>query len=715
MGFRSLDIKIEYATLVDDLVDCFYVPTLKEAAIYKRAVGFFSSTVLLQITKGLSALVRRNGRMQLLISPRLENHDYEAIEKGYKLRDILEKKVIDSFDEFVEFEQREDRFGMLSYLISSGILEIKIVALEKENDRAMYHEKLGILVDDNDDVICFSGSLNDSNTALNLNYESIDVYCSWKSDDSNERCIAKDLRFKRIWNGTEKGLVTIDFPDVVKKKLLKYEKKDMDYVKLDEDYIRNYNLKKMTPKPHVPTLDKIDGLRQYQIEAIDNWSKAGYRGIFDMATGTGKTFTGCGAIEKLYRDKKRVFVVICCPYIHLVDQWCDEVKNFDIEPIKCYGNIDYKLALERAVRKFKHRKSNFECAIVVNKTFQSEYFQNQIITNLNYTLLVVDEAHNFGSMKLKKCLELDYPYRLALSATLDRYGDPIGTKALYDFFGEKNISYSLEEAINQGKLTQYKYHPIIVNLSCDELEKYIELTKKIGKMMNAGSDSDYLKHLLIARARLVASAVNKVDALESELQNHLEENNMLIYCGAVKYGEEGYDEDFEGKKQIQIVCDLLNNKLKIPAVKFTSEEKTEERKDIINAFKDNVISALVAIKCLDEGMNIPAIKTAFILASSTNPKEYIQRRGRVLRTYPGKKYAEIYDFITLPFSIEDARNAPYEQIKYAKGLVRKELIRYIDFANLALNTSQCNDVLDDIKDAYNLDIIDDSEEENIYE
>lgn len=316
---------------------------------------------------------------------------------------------------------------------------------------------------------------------------------------------------------------------------------------------------------------------------------------------------------------------------------------------------------------------------------------------------------------LQYSLEFDYPYRLALSATLERYGDPVGTKALYNFFGEKNIEYSLEQAINQGMLTPYKYHPVIVSLNNEELEKYIDLTKKIGKALQGNKDSDYLKRLLIMRARLIASAVNKIGALKELLDNYLEDNNMLIYCGAVKYEDEEFDDGSSDKKQIKLVVDMLNNNLKIKALKFTSEEKTDERKSIIAAFKDNIIQALVAIKCLDEGMNIPAIRTAFILASSTNPKEYIQRRGRVLRKYPGKKYADIYDFITLPFPLEDAPHVSYEKMKYVNGLVKRELTRFLDFANLAMNTSECNSIFDNIKSTYDLDIINIDEEVDLYE
>ncbi len=715
MSLKDLQLKFEYETLADDLVEEFYVPILKHCTIYKRAVGFFSSSVLLQISKGLSHLIANNGKMQLLISPRLDKNDYDAVEHGYSLKEALEKKIIDSFDEFVDYEQREDRFGMLSYMIAHGFLEIKVVALEKDNDKAMYHEKLGIAIDELDNYVCFSGSLNDSDTALNYNYESIDVFCSWKSQDSEERCISKEVRFKRMWNGLERGLVTIPFPEIIKSKLLKYEKQNVNYVTIDEEFIKNNNLNKLVTPKHYPTLKYISGLRDYQISAIDKWEEYNYKGIFDMATGTGKTYTGCGAIVRLFENVKRVFAIICCPYIHLVEQWCDEVKSFGIDPIKCYGDLDYKLSFKRAVNKFRHHKSDFECVIVVNDTFKNDFFQSTIQINLKHTLLIVDEAHNFGALKLKECLNVDYPFRLALSATLDRYGDVEGTKNLYDFFGDKCIEYSLAEAIATEKLTPYNYHPVIVNLTPDELEVYKELTIKIGKLVTNKKDSDAIKKLLLKRARLIASATNKLGILENLLQDYKDKNNMLIYCGAVKYGDVEYNDISGEVKQIDLVINMLNRKLNIKALKFTSDEDSKQRKNIISAFKDNIVQALVAIKCLDEGMNIPSIKTAFILASSTNPKEYIQRRGRVLRIANGKKVAEIYDFITLPFSLEEVQTLSHEKKKGFKGLINRELARFYDFVKLAKNAPECNAILDKIKSNYNLDIITDIEEASLYE
>lgn len=715
MSFKEVqNIQLSYNSLSDEIVLDFYIPCLQHASIYKRAVGFFSSNILLQISKGLGAFVDNGGKMKLLVSPQLEPEDYEAIKKGYDMRQYVTEKVIKDFDFNIEFNQKDARFEMLAYMISKGILEIKIVALEENNDIAMFHRKVGIMEDSDGNQIVFSGSGNETYNGYNLNDEDFEVFCSWKSDESEQRCSIKDLSFERVWNGTSKGLITIPFPDVIKNKLLTYKKERTDYsfTEIDKNF-KDYLLIKKN-KPKTPEIMEGIKLHDYQKQAIDEWQNQNYRGIFDMATGTGKTFTGAGAICRLFENKKRLIVFVCCPFTHLVDQWVDELSLFNIDAIKCYGSTDYQTKLNRALIKFKQKRSDFVCAVITNASFQKEDIQNLIKTNLDKTLLIVDEAHNFGADGVSKTLTVDYPYRLALSATLDRYGDEEGTAKLYDFFGKKCIEYSLERAIKEGKLTPYKYYPIIVGLNDDEYEEYIKLSKQIAKFHSPkGGLSEGAKRLLIKRARLVAGASDKITMLSNVIKPYQNDHNMLIYCGAVKYGQVGYSNNEEEERQIEAVLNLLNNELHIYSTKFTSEEDTDMRHEIINSFKQQNIQALVAIKCLDEGMNIPAIKTAFILASSTNPKEYIQRRGRVLRKAPGKDYAEIYDFITLPRYLYDVSTYGNQNLSIEKNLVRKELTRLIDFANLSKNPSDSNDIITEIKDAYDMDII--MEEEDMYE
>lgn len=710
MGFKDIqNIKLSYNSLSDQIVLDFYIPCLEKAVHYKRAVGFFSSNILLQISKGLGTFADNGGRMQLLVSPKLEKADYDAIKKGYDIKDYVSDKIVENFDFNVDFDQRDDRFAMLSYMISSGLLDIKIVALEENNDSAMFHKKVGILEDFDGNYIAFSGSGNETYNGYNQNDEDFEVFCSWTSDENESRCSMKEMEFDRIWKGQQKGLITIPFPQVIKDKLLTFQHINGEpFSNID----KNFKEKMIhdSAKSKEPKINEKIKFYDYQLDAIGTWVEHGYKGIFDMATGTGKTFTGAGALCRLYKDKKRLVTFICCPYTHLVEQWADELKdNFNIEPIKCYGSSDYEKQLKREVLKFKQRRSNFMCAIITNSSFQKESIQELVKINLSSTLLLVDEAHNFGATEISKTMELNYPYRLALSATLERHHDEEGTTKLFDFFGEKCIEYTLARAIEEGKLTPYKYYPILVSLNEDEYDQYVSLSKQVAKYHHKdGELSDQAKRILIKRARLVAGTQSKIDALRNIINKYKDDHNMLVYCGAVKYGEYGYSNDEQGKKQIEIILNILNNELHIYSSKFTADENIETRSDIIKSFKQQDLQALVAIKCLDEGVNIPAIKTAFILASSTNPKEYVQRRGRVLRKYPGKDYAEIYDFITLPTDLSDACMGPNTAID--KNLVRKELDRLIDFANLSKNPSDSNEIISEIKEAFNMDIILDEEE-----
>lgn len=710
MGFKDIqNIKLSYNSLSDQIVLDFYIPCLEKAVRYKRAVGFFSSNILLQISKGLGAFADNSGRMQLLVSPKLEKADYDAIKKGYDIKDYVSDKIVENFDFNADFDQRDDRFSMLSYMISSGLLDIKIVALEENNDSAMFHKKVGILEDSDGNYIAFSGSGNETYNGYNQNDEDFEVFCSWTSDENESRCSMKEMEFDRIWKGQQKGLITIPFPQVIKDKLLTFQHINGEpFSNID----KNFKEKMIhdSAKSKEPKINEKIKFYDYQLNAIDTWVERGYKGIFDMATGTGKTFTGAGALCRLYKDKKRLVTFICCPYTHLVEQWAEELKdNFNIEPIKCYGSSDYEKQLKREVLKFKQRRSNFMCAIITNSSFQKESIQELVKINLSSTLLLVDEAHNFGATEISKTMELNYPYRLALSATLERHHDEEGTAKLFDFFGEKCIEYTLARAIEEGKLTPYKYYPILVSLNEDEYDQYVSLSKQVAKYhQKDGKLSDQAKRILIKRARLVAGTQSKIDALRNIIKKYKDDHNMLVYCGAVKYGEYGYSNDEQGKKQIEIILNILNNELHIYSSKFTADENIETRSDIIKSFKQQDLQALVAIKCLDEGVNIPAIKTAFILASSTNPKEYVQRRGRVLRKYPGKDYAEIYDFITLPTDISDACMGPNAAID--KNLVRKELDRVIDFANLSKNPSDSNEIISEIKEAFNMDVILDEEE-----
>lgn len=716
MGFQNIDIKSEYRSRLDNVIKDFYVPVLKQSVLYKRAVGFFSSTALVEMSAGICGLVKNGGKIQLIASPHLSANDIEAINNGLKRRDdVIEEALIRQLSEPIGAEETA-RLNLLSNLIAAGVLEIKIAFLETDNTVGMFHEKMGLMYDNDQNIIAFSGSMNESFNAFRQNYEAVDVFTSWTSDEN--RVMAKQAAFNAMWNDYEPSIRVRDFPKVADLIVKKYRTDNNTDLSLDEkSFDAESNDESFATKadngPHIPSEVKM---RPYQIEAINSWAEKDYRGIFDMATGTGKTYTALAAIATLYKaTSNNLAVFIVCPYQHLVEQWKDDIVAFGMKPIVCYSasaQRNWKERLKTAATSFNIGVQNHFCVVTTNATFSSDYVQGIVKKMRGNVLLVVDEAHNFGAENLSTTLMDNMKYRLALSATIDRYGDPEGTSKLYAYFGEKCIEYTLKDAIDNKMLTPYYYYPVVVSLSETELEEYLDLTAKIRKNVHPDKRgkvvlSEYAKMLLIKRARLVSGAVEKIDVLRRLMQDYKDDNHMLVYCGATTMHDVDYN---EGKahaddiRQIDLVADLLGNELGMRVSKFTSEEDAAERERIKADFDEGEhLQAVVAIRCLDEGVNIPSIKTAFILASSTNPKEYVQRRGRVLRLFKGKTHAVIYDFITLPFALELTDQVEPEVLESGKSLALREIVRMKDFAAIAENPFDSDDLISQIQSAYGIE------------
>ena len=706
MSFKNLNIKPEYRSLLNDIAKEFLIPTLNEAVCYDRAVGFFSSSVLSNISKGIEGLARNNGKIRLVASPYLSQEDVEAIKRGYSERkDIITKVLVKELKEPENYEQKE-QLNLLANLIRDGILDIKIAFTENTDNLGIYHEKLGVIKDLNGNIIAFSGSMNESEAGLKLNYEAIDVFCSWKNQYENDRVIIKQNAFEAIWSNCEPNIVVLDFPDIESEIISRYLYKTVDYTMFSD---------KLVEKPRITGAVVPDEFKfyDYQQQAIDTWVNYGYRGIFDMATGTGKTYTGLGAIARLNLNLNgKLAVIIVCPYQHLVNQWVEDINKFNIDPIIGYSTSsqkDWKNRLSKAIIDQKIRKDkSFFCFVCTNATFSSKFVQGQIDRISEAVLLVVDEAHNIGAKSFLKLLDDRFTYRLALSATLERHLDQTGTQALFNFFGEKCIEYSLERAIKEDKLTPYRYYPVLVYLTEDELEQYEYLSQEISKctiILKNGECKLNKKgeFLALQRARIVAGAENKLLVLKNVIEPYKDKNNILVYCGSANvdyYDNSYYIEDI---RQIEAVTKILGLELGMSVAQFTSNESISERAMIKEKFSENDgLQAIVAIKCLDEGVNIPGIKTAFILASTTNPKEYIQRRGRVLRKAKGKRFAEIYDFVTLPRPLDEVSSLTYEQLKRIKSLARNEVLRMNEFGRLAENSMESLDLIWQIEDAYRL-------------
>ena len=718
MRLSDVSVRPEYRTLRDDVPRDFYVPLLSRACRYRRAVGFFSSTALLAILPGVCGLVRRGGRMEIVASPHLSEEDCEAIERGYQTRSkVIETALLRELDAFeADSPERRDRWNLLANLIAGGFLDLRIATTKDLSGAGMYHEKLGLIEDEAGNVVAFSGSMNESVTGLAENYEAFDVFCSWHAEDA-ARVQAKVEAFDAIWNDEEPSLDVRAFPEVEREILRRYQTETLDF--------DNYVAPEERPKdvlPPVPRgrLTKPENvtLYDYQQEAIERWLAADGCGIFDMATGTGKTYTGLGAAAALSEHREKLAVVIVCPFQHLVEQWADDVRSFSGEPIIAYSGSqqrDYKKRIRDGVFDFRLGVCPYLTILCTNATFASEAVQKELPKIADDVLLLVDEAHNLGAMRLRKTLEVPYRYRLALSATLERHHDAGGTEALLRYFGEKCIEYDLGRAIREGKLTPYDYHPVVVTLTEPEREAYAVLTKRIAKCIvkkrNGRTELNEMgKMLALKRARIVAGAEGKLTALRELMEAHRDDRYMLVYCGATRVGEG--DEDIGADvRQIDAISRMLNFELGMETAQFTSREDAQERQWRLKEFSEGKLQALVAIKCLDEGVNVPAIRKAFLLASTTNPKEYIQRRGRVLRLSPGKDHADIYDFITLPRPLADVFAGPDEKAALEQGLVKRELVRMKDFIALARESFASWELFHDMMDAYHLYDFEDMEEE----
>ncbi len=702
MALSDLHIAKEYRNLKCDVINDFYVPILSNAVMYKRAVGFFNSAALYEMAIGLRHLVEKQGKMEFIVSPRLTEEDIQSINLGYKTREeVIERALLRDFDEpknKTEFR----KLNLLANLIAEGILDIKVAFKINANSAGIFHEKIGIVIDAEGNKVAFTGSMNETYSGLLQNYESIDVFCSWRDEDY-DRVNIKENAFDNLWDNLDTAMEVIPFPKVAVERLNSYkvEKTEPLCVEIqNEDDSQDLFFK-------IP--DNVD-LYDYQREAIESWKNNNYCGIFDMATGAGKTFTALGALSALSKNlNNHIAVVIVAPYQHLVEQWVEDIIQFNVKPIVAYSypGQKWRKQFSDAVTAYNVGAINNFCVIATNATFSLNDFQSILQKFKKNFAFVVDEAHNFGAVKLSSLLPRKARYRLALSATIERFRDEEGTNKLRKYFGKTCISFSLKEAIQKGFLTSYYYHPIVVYLNADEYEQYQEITKTI--IRNGGASQEnidknpYIEMLLIKRARIISGCKEKVPKLVEVMKPYSTDNYILVYCGATKYDNDSSDlKDDDEVRQIEEVNKRLYYELGMKVHKFTSEESKEERDEIKRMFASGTeLQVITAIKCLDEGVNIPSIKKAFILASSTNPKEYIQRRGRVLRRAKGKEYAEIFDFITLPRPLEEVQFCSEEELSCDLSLVRKEFLRMIDFAETARNPFEIDKLKEDIQNAYN--------------
>ncbi len=692
MSLKDLNIQYEYRSDLDNLVDKFYIPCFTQSVDYRRAVGFFTSNGLALAAKGLAAFLKRSGHMRLVASPIFQPEDIKAISQGYEAKsNIIEKAILRQFSKEFLLQLSETavaRLGCLAWLIAEGYLDIKI-ALPSQDliacNQAIYHEKIGIFTDNEGNAVAFIGSPNETVGGLVSNFESFDVYVSW--DDPQGRVKRKELNFERLWADNTPGLEIFSFPEAVKKRLLEFKPKQRP---VNDPESREYMIDEPFTVPNtgyaIPEFKPPDNLKLFphQEAAIRAWnstndiSKQAIRtGFLEMATGSGKTITALCIAAQLHKDLGHLAIIVVAPTKVLVDQWSEEAGKFGLTPIKAHSDFPaWKKEAWSSVRAFRRGHIDRIALIVTNASFVTPEFQAIISEIGEPTLLIADEAHNLGTERIVNCLPQYVQYRLALSATPRRYFDEEGTHLLFDYFGESVYQFTLRDAIGVC-LTPYDYFIIPVELTSDEFESYSMLTAKIGKLQAIQPQSEEsherINRLYIKRAELISSAENKIEALFTALSSlelhHLK--HTFVYTS---------DKDPE---QTNMVINLLQNRMGLLIHQFTEEETRNRqlRQDLLDRFAvGNNLQVLIAKRCLDEGIDIPPTRRGYFLASSSNPRQYIQRRGRLLRKFPGKTHAVIYDFLVLPPSDSDIIGKDIG----AKVII-SEFRRIVEFASTARN------------------------------
>ncbi|WP_427159084.1 DNA phosphorothioation system restriction enzyme [Aliinostoc sp. HNIBRCY26] len=458
------------------------------------------------------------------------------------------------------------------------------------------------------------------------------------------------------------------------------------------------------PLPGCPMMPVSLQLRPYQRQAITNWFANHGRGTLKMATGSGKTITALAIACELYQQINLQMLLVVCPYRHLVTQWARECEKFNLQPILAFENVrNWQSQLSTQLYNLRSHSQGFITVITTNSTLIGEGLQSQFKYFPIKTLIIGDEAHNLGAPKLEESLPRSVGLRLALSATPERYFDDDGTQSLFDYFGAVlQPEFTLRDAISQGALVHYLYYPILVELTEVESIAYLKLTKKIGRSIlyrdkeikesaNFEDIAD-LKPLLMQRARLIGAASNKLNALRQLMANRRDTTHTLFYCsdGSLETGQRS------SLRQLKAVAKILGRELSYKVSTYTAQTPLTEREILRHQFENGELQGLVAIRCLDEGVDIPAIQTAVILSSSGNPRQFIQRRGRVLRPHPQKQRATIFDMIVLPPDLDR------ETIEVERNLLRKELRRFVEFADLADNAGEARIKLLNLQKRYGL-------------
>ena len=729
----------------------FFSDCLCNSTHFDLMLGFFSSSAISVLSDGFATFLYNGGHMRFVINDILTEDDKNAISLGVGEAEIpyFNMNNIEAIKATLS-ERDQHFFECLSWLIRNNRLDIKIIS--PKDGIGISHTKSGVFSDGLNEI-CFDGSCNFSRSALLDNIESITASCDWDGPVDVAKIESQKEDFEKVFKGDDDSVIYVDAENVKTRLTSNFPEKSITDLLEDE-----YRLLKNRPKNNLPTTvmvslsrakDRLEaiieknhmlkepnptygtpipefpyatGPREYQKNAFENWKQNKQKGLFAMATGTGKTITSLNCLLEIYKHSNYYKALILVPTITLVEQWEKECRKFKFDNIikVCSKYSGWKSTVGNLKLLEQNPTSNQSYIIISTYAsfIRSNIFDELCSLSKKKLLLIADEAHNMGAGRVSQRLN-DIPYvrRIGLSATPERQFDEAGNAKLMDFFGcdgQYTFEYSMQEAIQNGALCKYYYYPHLVELTADEMADYVELSKKIAKIFkNEDPDTqEIVKRLLLKRKRIIHKAANKRTVFEEILRERMNSNGSLKYT--LVYAPEGnlpddqfadvfdtkdvIDDDMDSAHIIdeftRIVRDIDEH---VVVSKFTGD--TSDRDLILKDFADGKIDVLTSMKCLDEGVDVPRSELAIFCSSTGNPRQFVQRRGRVLRTHKDKHCAIIHDLVVIPGYVSDEDTYELE-----KGLVGTEVKRVRDFAVLSENCNDTLAVLDDVLTRYNISL-----------
>ncbi len=704
----------------------FYEDAFPIAKTIDLLLGYFSSNAIRVLSKSFAEFIFSGGSMRLITNHIYSFKDYQNLIENNVLEN--EDKIIDIFGDISKLEENlgyagQHFFDCLKYLLKNKRLELIPV---KFNGVELAHCKRMVLFDGKE-YISTEGSINFTLPALLKNSESFQVETPWNGEVSKQRIKNEITNFEKIISKSHNSYEYISSSDI--EVVINSIGKDKDIKDLLDDSMKiptsNYgekvkniidrrkkrfeeNIKRIDNEPHFP---KFDGLiskpREYQENAYKEWIKKNYSGVFAMATGTGKTITSLNCILEEYKKEGLYRAIILVPSIALLNQWEDEVRSFNFKSILKVGGGN------KWEKELGNYCSNHTWGIKTNYIIISTYgsfvldrFQKYFKKIQSDFTLIADEAHNMGANNIQSKLNnIDCPKKIGLSATPKRVYDLEGTLAIDKFFNDEppyTYSFGMEKALQFGFLTNYKYFPKIVELTEDEFEKYVEISRQLLRLFDfekgVFKDDPFVEILLLKRKNIIHKAHNKVDIYLEIIEELL---NMDKAKYIFSYIPEGYAYDDEGNSEKILHQFLTRTHEKFPNIKMNSYTSEDQNLDeILRGFSDGKIEMLFAMKMLDEGVDVPRAEVGIFASSTGNPRQFIQRRGRLLRKHKDKTYATIYDMVVIP----KLNNSIGELFNMEKNLVKNELRRVGYFASLAMNFYDSKDILEEVCQKYDLDL-----------